>query len=408
MKKNSILIVVSLIVITAVFAAANIWLDSAEKTQGRPYMVEINRLCKQIENEQTPDISQCEYVTSVTEQSQSSDFFNSKSDNYIKQINGKLYRFDYSGSTGDLGKARLILNISLGALSILLIAVLVYFRLRLLRPFNKLSNVPYDLSKGKLTQPLDESKNRYFGKFVWGVNMLRENIIDQKEQELELLKEKQTLILSISHDIKTPLSAIKLYSKAMTKGIYTDKEKLAEAARNIDRNADDIERFVTQLTHSANEDFLHLEVEEGEFYLSELLESVKEHYAQRLHECGTLFTVDNPLDCILKGDLRRSIEVMRNLMENALKYGDGKYINICVTQEDNCKLVCVANSGCTLPQGEMLHIFDSFWRGSNSADKSGSGLGLYICRQLMLKMNGEIFAEQKDGEMHVTVVFPKA
>ena len=68
MKKNSILIVVSLIVITAVFAAANIWLGSAEKTQGRPYMVEINRLCKQIENEQAPDISQCEYVTSVTEQ----------------------------------------------------------------------------------------------------------------------------------------------------------------------------------------------------------------------------------------------------------------------------------------------------------------------------------------------------
>ena len=408
MKKNSIFIAFSLLIIAAVFTAANIWLSSDVKTEGRPYKVEINRLCKQIEKGAAPDISGCEYVTAVTEQSQDSSFFDSKSDNYIIKINEKLYRFDYRFGDSDNQNARLILNVSLGAISLLLIAVLIYFRMRLIRPFHKLSSVPYDLSKGKLTQPLDENKNRYFGKFVWGVNMLRENIIDQKEQELELLKEKQTLILSISHDIKTPLSAIKLYSKAMTKGIYTDKEKLAEAARNIDRNADDIEKFVTQLTRSASEDFLHLEVQEGEFYLSALLGSVSSHYTQRLYDCGTQFTVNNPLDCIIKGDFRRSVEVMRNLMENALKYGDGKYIHISVTEEEGCKLICVANSGCTLPQGEMLHIFDSFWRGSNSTDKSGSGLGLYICRQLMLKMNGEIFAEQKDGEMRMTVVFPKA
>lgn len=72
------------------------------------------------------------------------------------------------------------------------------------------------------------------------------------------------------------------------------------------------------------------------------------------------------------------------------------------------QLICVRNSGCALPDTELPHIFDSFWRGSNVKNRSGSGLGLYICRQLMRKMNGDIFARIKDDCMLVTAVFPKA
>jgi signal transduction histidine kinase len=94
-------------------------------------------------------------------------------------------------------------------------------------------------------------------------------------------------------------------------------------------------------------------------------------------------------------------------MENAIKYGDGKSIGISFSEEDGCTLVTVRNSGCTLADTDLPHIFDSFWRGSNAAKRKGSGLGLYICRQLMHKMGGDIFAEAGDGRMVVTTVFPK-
>ena len=300
------------------------------------------------------------------------------------------------------------MNLSLGVLSAVVILAFLYIRLRILKPFNRISSVPYDLSKGNLTRPLEENKSRYFGKFVWGVNMLRENMLEQKEHELKLLKDKQTLILSISHDIKTPLSAIKLYSKAMSKGLYSDKEKMIETAKNIDKNADDIEKFVTQLTRSASEDLIKLDVKQSEFYISEVINTINNNYDLRLADNSTEFTIESFRDCIVNGDPERAVEVLQNLLENAIKYGDGRYIRITFSQEENCLLVCVTNSGCTLPEGEMIHIFDSFWRGSNTANKSGSGLGLYICRQLMLKMDGEIFAEKKDDEMRITAVFRKA
>lgn len=65
-----------------------------------------------------------------------------------------------------------------------------------------------------------EDKSRFFGRFIWGVDLLRENMEQQKQRELDLQRDKKMLLLSLSHDIKTPLSAIKLYSKALSKGLY--------------------------------------------------------------------------------------------------------------------------------------------------------------------------------------------
>ena len=408
MKKFNLLFILTLVIIGAVFAVSNILFEDTETDKGRPYRVEVERLCRAVSEGKEPDLSACEYVTKVVKNDGGSDFYSTGSDYYVKEIGGVLYRFDYNAAGDSSDRSRLVMNISLSVMTLAFLAVILYTKHSLIKPFNRFSSVPYDLSKGKLTQPLEENKSRYFGKFVWGVNMLREIIIEQKQHELELLKEKQTLVLSISHDIKTPLSAIKLYSKAMSRGLYTDKEKLAEVAASIDKNADDIEKFVTQLTRSASEDFMRLDVNITEFYLGSVIGEIQKHYSPVLSDRHTEFTVDEYIDCIIKGDPERSVEVLKNLMDNAIKYGDGKYIHIGVTEEDGCRLVCVANSGCSLPEGEMLNIFDSFWRGSNASGKSGSGLGLYICRQLMLKMDGEVFAEQKDGEMRITAVFPKA
>jgi signal transduction histidine kinase len=120
------------------------------------------------------------------------------------------------------------------------------------------------------------------------------------------------------------------------------------------------------------------------------------------------FSVDSFSDCLLSGDMDRSVEVIQNIMENAIKYGDGRIIEITFSREENCQLIHISNSGCTLPDEEIPHIFDSFWRGSNVGAKNGSGLGLYICRALMHKMDGDIYAEVREGNMIVTTVFSLA
>ncbi len=393
-------------IIIIIFAIANYILITADRESGRPYKVEISRIVYDMEQGKTPDISTCNYVTDLVKCGD--DFYNTDSDYVIHKVNGELYRFEYN-TQGESEITRFIVtvNIFLGIMTIIILAVMIYLRRKILNPFEQLSNVPYELSKGNLTSPVKEMKNRFFGRFIWGVDMLRENIEQQKERELDLQRDRKMLLLSLSHDIKTPLSAIKLYSKALSKGLYADKEKQHEIAENINAKADEIEGYVSQIITASREDFLSFDITMGEFYLSELVTKISQYYTEKLSLIKTAFSVGEYDNCLLNGDLDRSIEVIQNIIENAVKYGDGKSISVSFCEEDGCILVTVRNSGCTLPDTDLPHIFDSFWRGENSENIKGSGLGLYICRQLMRKMNGEAFAEIKNGDMFVTAVFGK-
>ena len=396
--------------IIAVFISANIILLSDNSESGRPYRVEINRIVTEIEKDslEITDLADCEYVTGVLRYEDVTDFYNTDSDYVIREINGKLYRIDYKASSNeDSTKNIITVNVILGIMTILIISVMLYIKLKILKPFEQLTDIPYELSKGNLTAPVKETKNRFFGRFIWGVDMLRENMEQQKERELDLQKERKMLMLSLSHDIKTPLSAIKLYSKALSKGLYDSREKQLEIAENINSKADEIENYVSQIITASREDFLSLDVNIGEFYLAELINKISVYYSEKLSLIKTAFTVGDYTNCLISGDIDRSIEVIQNIMENAIKYGDGKSIDISFSEEEGCILVTVRNSGCALPENDLPHIFDSFWRGTNAEKEKGSGLGLYICRQLMHKMNGEVFAEIKDGFMEVTAVFQK-
>jgi signal transduction histidine kinase len=325
----------------------------------------------------------------------------------MRELNGneKYYRFDYiADNDGNYRNVSLAVNCILGLMTASVAGVLIFVRFRLLKPFKQIRDIPYELSKGNLSTGLKEEKNRFFGRFVWGLDLLREKLEKQKEKELFMQKEKKTLVLSISHDIKTPLSAIKLYSEALSKNLYNSYEKRKEVAESIGSKVNEIEGFVSEIIKASSEDFLSLEVKNGEFYLDELLKQINNYYSGKLTLLKIDFSISKYDNCLIKGDVDRMTEVLQNIIENAIKYGNGKYIKINVSSEEDCRLVTVSNSGCTLPENELPHIFDSFWRGSNSGTVSGSGLGLYICRQLMKKMDGDIYAECKDSEMLVTVV----
>ena len=144
---------------------------------------------------------------------------------------------------------------------------------------------------------------------------------------------------------------------------------------------------------------------QGEFYLDDLMKNLRDYYKEKLKLLQIEFEVGAFANTLVRGDLDRGIEVLQNMMENAIKYGDKQKITISVAEEEGCQLITVKNGGCQLPEQELPHIFDSFWRGSNVSRTEGSGLGLYICRQLMKKMDGDIFAVIEGDEMEVTAVF---
>ncbi len=413
MKSFDRLIAVAFLCTVLCFAGCNLYLSALFSRDGnREYRVEADRAAADVEEYGWEHVDLSPYPSIVgiyPMEEEGGDFFRSNRDYIIREIGGRLYRIEYvsdASAARRKGQTALGANLILGLIAALVFGVLFFVRFKVLKPFEQLSEVPYALARGNLTVPLREGKSRFFGKFVWGLDLLRQNLEQKKQRELALQKEKKTLVLSISHDIKTPLSAIKLYAKALSRGLYPGRER--EIGDSIDGKADEIENFVSEIIRASHEDILSLPVNMGECFLSEVLGEIEAYYGDKLSLVKTGFSIGDYSDCLLRGDRDRLVEVVQNLMENAMKYGDGRWIDISLAREEDCCLIAVRNSGCGVAQEELAHIFDSFWRGANAEKVKGSGLGLYICRKLMEKMDGGIFAEVRDGEMCVTVVVRKA
>lgn len=385
---------------------ANIYMQGLfAKTQEKYYKVDISRIVARMEQGEkieSIDLKDYEYIISVRKFDPKVIY---KGEYALREIEGILYSFEYIDDHN--GQIEIMVNAIMGLCIVANIILLIYLDRKMIRPFFKMNYLTTELAKGNLSVPIQQEKSKFFGKFLWGMDMLRETLEGDKQRELKLLKEKKTLILSLSHDIKTPLSAIDLYNKALKKGMYTSDEDKNAAFEGIEKNIEEIKRYVKEITKASREDFLTLNVNISDCYLSQILSAIREYYEEKMKRLHIEFSVMNTEDCMIHGDFDRIVEVLQNVIENAIKYGDGKKITINLDEEENCKLLTVCNGGCSLAEEELPHIFDSFYRGSNSEKQEGSGLGLYICKELMHKMDGDLFAKIKDREFYMTVVLRK-
>ena len=398
-RRNSIFVLIAELLLLAGFNVG-VFLNRPSN-EDRQHRVDINRI--QLALSEGKEVNADDYETVIKIVPYSSGY-QTNNDYAVINVNDELYSIEYK--TKDIDNTPVVfMNVGLGVMFLLTAAVLFYIDLRVLKPFHTLSNYSTELAKGNLSRPMKEEKNKNFGKFVWGMDMLRETLETNKKKELKLQKDKKTLILSISHDIKTPLSAIKLYSRALREGIYDSEEKRMEALNGIEKNAQEIEKHVSDIVTASREDFLNLSVRMGELYLKDLINKIDILYQEKFSTLHVDFKIEEFDNCLIKGDADRLEEVLQNILENAIKYGDGRYVNIKIDEEENYKLIQIASSGCSLKEEELPHLFESFYRGSNAEKKEGSGLGLYIAKNLMKMMGGDVYVKTGNDEfIAVTVV----
>lgn len=379
-------------------------LRTSETASDGSRFVDIKRASNEIREGTEPDKIDLDKYKSIIKISGFSPNEKSNNEYTVEEINGTLYRFEYRHK----GRGYILtVNLVIGVFFIISVVTVLFIGRKVIYPFHSINYLAWELAKGNMSVPLKAEKSRFFGKFLWGMDMLRETLEQGRLRELELVKEKKTILLSISHDVKTPLAAIGLYIKALKEDLYNSEEKKQEIIFGIEKNTEEIKKYVDEIVKASREGFLSLETENVEFYLQDVIRKITKYYADKAKIYHTDFIVENADDCLLYGDEDRVVEVMQNVIENAFKYGDGRKISVTFEEEEDCKLVIVANTGRGPMPEEMPHIFDSFYRGGNSKGKSGSGLGLYICSQLLGKMDGDIFAKSGDDSFYVTLVLKK-
>ena len=287
-----------------------------------------------------------------------------------------------------------------GAMLIVFIAGFWYINSRMLKPFDKLKKYATRIASGDLDVPLDMDRNHIFGEFTESFDIMREELLKAREIEKKADKSKKELVAQLSHDIKTPVASIKAMTDVLSLGDLNDEER--KTIKSIDEKADKIDSLISNLFHATLEELEELNVTVGEVSSKELLSILEEsdYLDKVVDENGSSIKEEgiSPIkDSIVNVDKLRISQVFSNIITNSYKYAASQIV-LKSEYKEGFLLVELTDKGKGVNPDELDSIMEKFSRGTNAKGKDGSGLGLFISKYLMEKMDGSIECENAVDE----------
>ena len=332
---------------------------------------------------------------------------------------------------------KLITGVIICALLMLIgmITFAVYVNKNVISPFKNLKDFAARVAQGQLDEPLQMDRNNMFGAFSESFDIMREELAESKKRELELQKKERELVASLSHDLKTPVTGIKVTSELLQmrlsvkekEGDNPDKEVDRESAENsgkesgiehitftrseidtmsqdvkgIYQKTEQIDALVSDLFTSTLDDLGEFKVscnDEESKILKDLVES---------YDDANLVNMEVIPEVIINIDKKRMSQVIGNIIANSYKYASTR-IDIGYRLSEGFLEMQIRDYGPGVPTEELDLITNKFYRGKQWQDteKEGNGLGLYISRSLMNKMKGDLLTESDGKGLIVTLIIP--
>ncbi len=313
----------------------------------------------------------------------------------------------YPDGMSEYDSMRLWLTVGLILIGIIIIVGAcvfgAYVKRSIYTPFQNMERFAGRIAEGNLDDPLTMDKNNMFGAFTESFDIMREELKAAKERETALQKREKELVASLSHDLKTPITGIKLTCELLeAKLAAADGSKdVTGKIDTIYKKADQIDALVNDLFSSALEDLGEFKVnctDESSSILSDIIKKYDDkNYVQIGPVPEVLIHVDN----------KRMGQVIGNIIANSYKYA-GAQIDVNYRIVDDYLEMSIADHGPGVEEDELELITNKFYRGKRwkESKAEGSGLGLYIAKTLMEKMDGELIPESNGDGFTVILMIP--
>jgi signal transduction histidine kinase len=207
-------------------------------------------------------------------------------------------------------------------------------------------------------------------------------------------------VANVSHELKTPLTAIQGFSQALLDGTASGPEAAARAARVIHEEADRMRRLADELLTLARFDAGQVEMACGPIDLGPILQRCIEKLATQAEAAGVSVALDPPGMLPVTGDGDRLVQVFTNLLANAIAHTPaGGNVSLRARQmEDGGVAVAVTDTGEGIPPKALPRIFERFYRADKARQRGrGAGLGLAITKEIVEAHGGTVVAESVLG-----------
>ncbi len=217
------------------------------------------------------------------------------------------------------------------------------------------------------------------------------------------VRERDTFLAKVSHEIRNPLSALKLYIQTTQEELQSGKtervlEKLPARLQSIHRQIDRIDSLISGLTTSAGTAAGEFELKFEDVDLADLAVAAIAELTNAARQSGSEIEFHNPGRVIGRWSRRHLKDVILNLLQNAIEFGAGKPIAVAVGANDVEAWISIEDHGVGISEHDQERIFECLERTADSRNYGDFGLGLWISRRIMSAMGGDIRIQSRMGE----------
>ena len=271
-------------------------------------------------------------------------------------------------------------------------------------PINRLNVAMQQIAEGNFEYSLTSEDTNEIGELYRNYEDMRLRLKESTEEKIQNERQNRELVSNISHDLKTPITAIKGYVEGIMDGVADTPEKMDRYIKTIYTKANDMNRLINELTYYSGIDSNRIPYNFHRINLAEFFQDCVEDVGLDLESKNIELNYSNLVDPSTRiiADPEQLKKVIDNIVGNSIKYMDKPkgVINIRILDEVDSVRVEIEDNGKGIAAKDLGKIFERFYRtdASRNSSTGGSGIGLSIVKKIIEDHGGYIWATSKDGE----------
>ena len=294
--------------------------------------------------------------------------------------------------------------IFIGTLIMTSICAAVWIYHEIASPLSELKWAARNIRDGNLDFTIDPISNvREVNELSEDFEEMRIRLKESAEEKVEGDKESKELISNISHDLRTPITAIRGYALGIIDGVASTPEKMEQYVQIIYNKANDMDKLIDELTLYSRLDTNRIPYNFARLNVSDYFEDCIEELRVDLQEQNVDLLYSNDLDgdVMMIADAEQFKRAVNNVVSNAVKYMDKEHGLIQIRLRDVGDFIQIEfeDNGKGIAQRDLARIFDRFYRtdASRNSRVGGSGIGLSIVRKILEDHEGRVWATSREG-----------
>ena len=325
----------------------------------------------------------------------------------VTEGDGTVYDISITDSADSQGRVHVMAKDLIISAFVILISVALVVGLWVYRsiavPLVKLKKATQNIKEGNLDFVLDVEGKDEFSELCQDFEEMRRRLKESTEEKSLIEKENRELISNISHDLKTPITAVKGYVEGIMDGVADTPEKMDRYVRTIYNKTNEMDHLINELTFYSKIDTNRIPYTFNKLNVEDYFEDCSEEVGLELETRGIELVYANYVekDVMVIADGEQIRRVIHNIISNAIKYMDKPkgIIQIRIKDVGDFIQIEIEDNGKGIGPKDLPYIFDRFYRTdvSRNSSKGGSGIGLSIVKKILEDHGGKVWATSRLG-----------